>query len=171
MEVLRFRSLELMVNGKSQFTRLSQLRLRGHIAVQTRWIPLSILFHLLVCYNNIYYLYLKSIFYYKFHINSSPYYVAIGWQASHTNVRRPLISKRFISPLQFGQFAFPKILYFSPYPLFADRLSNTVTIAFRSTPMASRVLASFQIWLKFCRPIALPGVSGWIPWRHRISER
>ena len=35
---------------------------------------------------------------------------------------------------------FPKILYFSPCPFFADCPSNTVTIAFRSTPMASRVL-------------------------------
>ena len=109
--------------------------------------------------------------YSNFCVNRLSYHVAIGWQVSHTNVRRPLISKRLISPLQFGQFAFSKILYFSRYPLFADCPSNTVTIAFRSTPMASRVLASLQIWSKVSRPIALPGVSGWTAWRHRISER
>ena len=94
-----------------------------------------------------------------------------GWQVSHTKVRRPLITKRLISPSHFGQLAFPKILNFSPYRFFDNCSSNTVMIAFLSTPMASRVLASFQIWSKVCRLIALPGVSGWIAWRHKISER
>ena len=90
---------------------------------------------------------------------------------SHTKVRRPLISKRLISPLHFGQLAFPKILNFPLYRFFDDCSSNTVMIAFRSTPIASKALASSQIRLKVCRLIALPGVSGWIAWRHKISER
>ena len=92
-----------------------------------------------------------------------------GWQFSHTNARRPLISKRLISPLQSGQVSFAKILKSSrdmPLDLFAPLF---VKIALCFTPSVSRAFASFQIRSKVCLLISLPSVSGCTAWRHKIS--
>ena len=92
-----------------------------------------------------------------------------GWQFWHTNARRPLISRRLISPLQSGQDSFAKILKFSPYLLLKLPAPFFVIMALCFTPSVSRALASFQIRSKVCLSIFLPSVSGCTAWRHKIS--
>jgi hypothetical protein len=94
-----------------------------------------------------------------------------GWQFSHTNARRPLISKRLISPLQSGHVSFAKILKSSRYLLLDLFAPLFVKIALCFTPSVSRAFASFQIRSNVCLSIFLPSVSGCTAWRHKISVR